>query len=469
MKEYEKEPFDELTDEQLDELLALTEHSMTEESQESIKNRVHQIIQKEELTQQPIELKKKKSKWKYILGIAAGFCLLVGFTNRDVIMSMYQKAFGKDAAELSFNADELDESVEDNGLKLTAKSSFKDGNTTYVLMTLQDLTGDRLDKETDIYEWEMLGGGNTKVIDYDASTKTATLLTSAVNWDNHENKGFKLTTFRSQPYDFETSTVIDWKKAIQDNPTWVKHPLEGGMGGGYKEEELEKLNITFEDLYKTHLEPNLLHLPLNEEDTVVVENIAYKDGLLHILAKGPNDLYHDNFNLELVSKKNHKEKGFVAAFQAVEETHNNETGRSDYYETVFNIPESEIENYDLKMEAGGYKEVVKGNWAIKLKEPSELEKKSLGEFQLDNNITLSNLVLSGLSFKFDYNPKEVKEELPLDIRIVQTDGTEHDVSNGLVELHSSSETKDDWSIIYDYIPLETISKLIINGKTIDVK
>ncbi len=67
---------------------------------------------------------------------------------KDNLKEAYYRSFGTESQKLLLNADKLSEVAEDEGLKLTAKSSFKDGDTTYVFMDLQDLTGDRLSQDT---------------------------------------------------------------------------------------------------------------------------------------------------------------------------------------------------------------------------------------------------------------------------------------------------------------------------------
>lgn len=465
MKDYEKEPFEHLTKEQLEELLKVTNQQMTIENQENIKNKVHQKIAGISNSQEKVVPLKKKRSWKYLLGAVAALSLMVGFTQRDAIKLAYLKAFGTESQQLLLNADKLNESVEDQGLKLTAKSSFKDGDTTYVLMTLQDLTGDRLSSDTLIDRWDMLNGGNTSVVDYDEETKTATLLTKAVTVDEQKDQGFKLSIFKSHREEFQTSSAIDWTSIIQKNPNWENRSMFEGNSGGYNPVELDKLGLDFDDLSKTYLESNIVDVALGRED-IKIENTAYKDGLLHVLVKQPNDLNHEAFFLSLSSKIDNKKIDSIASYQGDKNTHNNETGRTDYEETVFNVPESEIGQYDIQVEGWKYKDVVKGDWSIKLKEPVELEKKELSNVQLSNDLELSNIKLSGLSLSFTH--EAVKDELPLDVRVIQKNGEEKIISSDYSVIHSNDLKESNVTLMYDYIPLENISKIIINDKTIDV-
>ncbi|UUV98954.1 DUF4179 domain-containing protein [Vagococcus luciliae] len=379
MNKYQKEPFEELTDEQLDELLAQMNQEMPHDSKEKIKQTVFENINKE--TEKIKPLKPKKKKWAAILGAVAVLSLMVGYTQLDTIKAAYTKVFGTEADKILVEAEKLNYSVEDQGLRLTAKNTFKDGNTTYVLMELKDLTGDRLSEDTSIEDWSMLNGGNTRVINYDEKTKTATLLVSSVSWEEHKDTGFMLKRFVSHRKEMKNTVAIDWQKKLVTDVKWKKYDGEKGYGGGYDEDALKKVNKTLEELNSEYLPDNGLSIGLIPNEDVFVENMAYKDGLLHVLAKYPNTAEFSYLFLELQSKDSKNVISSVASYSVYSnETHNNETGRSDYEEFVFDIKESDLQNYDLTVEVGKNQTVVSGNWAIKLKEPKEIEKKSIKRY-----------------------------------------------------------------------------------------
>ncbi|MGY3703376.1 hypothetical protein BW731_02590 [Vagococcus martis] len=471
MNKYQQEPFEELTDEQLDELLAQMNQEMPNESKEKIKQTVFEDIHKEAEKIKP--LKPKKKKWAAILGAVAVLSLMVGYTQLDTIKAAYTKAFGTEADKILVEAEKLDYSVEDQGLKLTAKNTFKDGNTTYVLMELQDLTGDRLSEDTSISDWSMLNGGNTQVINYDKKTKTATLLVSSVAWEEHKDTGFILTGFGSHTKEMENIVSIDWKKDLATNVKWKKYDGEKGYGGGYDEDALKKINKTLEELNSEYLPNNHLSIQLIPNEEVFVENIAYKDGLLHVLAKYPNTTEFSYLFLELQSKDSKKVIPSVASYSAYSnETHNDETGRSDYEEFVFDIKESELQNYDLKVESAKTQTVVSGNWAIKLKEPKEIERKALKDITLKKeNLALSNINLSGLSLSFDVKDSspEKMEELILDVKLVKKDGEIIDLTKDGGGNIYTENGQSQVSLMYDYTELSDIDSVIINGQTLKVE
>lgn len=239
MKRIDKEPFESLSEEQLKEMEQFIEEPLTDERLMTIKNRVKREIENEnnEKEEKVVPMKKRGNK-RYMWVAAASLMLLVGFGMRDEIKIAYQRAFGTEGEQLLRQADSLDEVAEDQGLRLTAKNSFKDGDTTYVMMTLQDLEGDRLAKDTQIDAWEMLNGGNTRVVDYNEKTKTAVLLTSAISWEKHENQGFLLRRFKSHEQENTNQVALDWDKLIQPQPEWEKLKVSDGIGGGIVQKHL---------------------------------------------------------------------------------------------------------------------------------------------------------------------------------------------------------------------------------------
>lgn len=466
MKKYQKDPLEELSDEQLEELLNVTHQEMPEDSLNKIKNRVHQTIQQAEKT---VPMRKKaKKKWTKIVAAAAILTLMVGFTMKDNLKEAYYRSFGTESQKLLLNADKLSEVAEDEGLKLTAKSSFKDGDTTYVFMDLQDLTGDRLSQDTIIDKWEMLNGGNARVVSYDDKSKTASILVSSISWESHKDQGFELSRLTSGLEEKTERVSPPWQELIQEGTNWIKTPLKDGGGGGADPEELDKLGLDFDDLSSEYMEPNILNYSLNQDDSIILENATFKDGLLHLLVKYPNDLYHNGLNLTLVSKTdNAKEAGYVVSYSAGNGTHSNVTGRKDYDQVVFNVTPSELENYDLRIEDYQTKDIITGDWAVKLTQPTELEKKELGAVTLSNDEgILENIELSGLSLRFTY--EATKKEEPLNIKLKLTSGQELDVSSHDNVINIYSGEREEVSVQYDYIPLEEISEILVNGTVISV-
>lgn len=461
MKRIDKEPFESLSEEQLKEMEQFIEEPLTDERMMTIKNRVKREIENEnnEKEEKVVPMKKRGNK-RYMWVAAASFMLLVGFGMRDEIKIAYQRAFGTEGEQLLKQVDSLDEVAEDQGLRLTAKNSFKDGDTTYVMMTLQDLEGERLAKDTQIDAWEMLNGGNTRVVDYNEKTKTAVLLTSAISWEEHENQGFLLRRFKSHEQESTNQVALDWDKLIQPQPEWEKLKVSDGIGGGYRSEALDAHKLDFDELASQNLKPGVLNQPLDETEQIILENAAYKDGLLHLLVRYPNDFQHDYLDVTLNNEGKAIES--IASFNAGRGTHRNETGRTDFIEFVFDVKEDTLKKAQLSVETRSMKDVVEGNWAIRLAEPTALKKQELSDVALTSHTQFTQLSFSGLSLT-GMLTSDTTEEIPVELIAVLKDGSKKTLIAEEDQVVLNSEDADQ-SLMFNYISLEEVQTLYLNGK-----
>src|SRR5699024_5692890 len=64
---------------------------------------------------------------------------------------------------------------EDNGIKMEVVAAYNDDEMAVIYITMQDLTGDRIDESLDLYNYTLSEGAlfNSQIIGYDEETKTA--------------------------------------------------------------------------------------------------------------------------------------------------------------------------------------------------------------------------------------------------------------------------------------------------------
>ncbi|CAM3244038.1 hypothetical protein [Vagococcus fessus] len=458
-KNYKKEPLEHLTDEQLDDFLNYLEMPFREIEQKELTQKI-KVKQSEEKKVMPF----KKKKATIIATAAASVLLLSAFSQRDNIKIAYMKSFGTESQKLLLKSDKLNDEVVDNGLKLKAKTSFKDENRTYFVSELTDLKEDRLAKDTRIQRWEMLSGGNTQVVDYNPKTKTATLVTRAITMeDTTKLLGFKLNSFISHEEKFDEIYKGDLEKLMPKEAKWIDNT---NSGGGANDVELDKLGLDWDELDKRVLKPGVINEVVSTKQDIILENMALEDGLLHMLIKRPNDVNHDGFDLIVKSKQDGVALGYVASFQVDEGTHNNESGRTDYEHFIFNIGDKDLKDYSLELTGSIMKDYVKGNWAIKLAEPTYLVSKELEDLSLkEEGIELKNVSLSPLGLSFDYT---------LDKRLDKTIKTDIELKNGThkeVSFEPSDMTKksDHFMSELTYFELEDVASVTIAGKTVPFK
>lgn len=459
VKKYKKEPLEHLTDEQLDDFLNYLEEPFGETEQKELAQKI-KVKQSEE--KKVIPFKKKKAA--IIVTAAASVILLSAFSQRDNIKIAYMKSFGTDSQKLLLKSDKLNEEVVDKGLRLKAKTSFKDENRTYFVSELTDLEEDRLAKDTRIQRWEMLSGGNTQVVDYNPKTKTATLVTRAITMeDTAKPLGFKLNSFISHEEKFDEIYEGDFKKLMPKEAKWIDNT---NSGGGANDVELDKLGLDWDELNKRVLKPGVINEVLSTEQDITLENMTLEDGLLHMLIKRPNDVNHDGFYPIVKSKQDGKTLGYVASFQVDEGTHNNESGRTDYEHFIFNIGNKDLKDYSLELTGSTMKDYVKGNWAIKLAEPTYLVSKELEDVSLKNEgIELKNISLSPLGLSFDYTlDKRLDKTIKADIEL--KNGSHKEVS---FEPSDMTKKSDHFMSELTYFELEDVASVTIGGIEVPFK
>lgn len=457
MKKNKELPLEHLTDEQLDDFLQYSQ-PFTEENLKQIQIRFDQLKDAEPILSKP----KKRKRWVVTLALAASVILLTAFTQISELKQLYYQIFGAGSEEIIDNSQQLSASIEDQGLRLKAVNSFKDGDTTYFLAELTDLTEDRLDEETFLNDWSMNGGGNAQIIDYDAKTKTATILVQAIaSMDGENNNCFSLKSFKSGAIETEETLGFDLTPYLKTKATWVKENHENGFGGGYAEDLEEKYHMTLEELGENSLKAEEKTAQISQKQEISLSNVGYRDNLLHVQIKIPNTVKREYTFLSLVNKKNHKKVDSIASFQVDQGTHSNETYRTDYDEYVFDIPKEKLANYDLFVESRDYKTYQTGDWRIQMEEPQALPTKSFAaaEVTVENKkISLTDIVFSPISLSF-----ETKQATDGDFKVALQlkDGTMIDYSKD-ASVTVASEKTTKVQITGDYLKLDQVEKILIN-------
>ena len=188
----------------------------------------------------------------------------------------------------------VNRSDEDNGIRLTVDSVYLHSDAVEVYVALQDLTGDRLDETTDLFDSYRINRGfdcsaTCSLAGYDAQTRTARFLISITSFDGQDIEGDKLTFSLNRLLTGKTETEgavtgLDLA-AVQAEPTTQQVTRRGGSGIA-----AEAGGSTAET--RTALVPTgTLAAPA---PGVAITAVGYVDGLLHIQVLYENILETDN-------------------------------------------------------------------------------------------------------------------------------------------------------------------------------
>ena len=239
----------------------------------------------------------------------------------------------------------------DQGIEVTVVEAYVHGETAEAIISICDTTQNRLDDSLDLYDsyefhTEFDSTGTCKQIGYDEATKTAyfQLSMSSMNPNDRilgSKITFSLTTLLcGKKEELAKPILIDWSTIPDTVKTESADPYEGTV------------LVPGDD----QMEP---------ESGFYLSGIGYVDDKLHIQLFTPwRSVYDDHAFLYLSDAQGNRvyadmlyRGGYtMGAEEAVQ--------RSDYIDYVFDVPQSELEQYSLFGDFYSAKTRIDGNWSI---------------------------------------------------------------------------------------------------------
>ena len=252
----------------------------------------------------------------------------------------------------------VNRSDEDNGIRLTVDSVYLHSDTVEIYVSLQDLTGDRLDETTDLFDSYRINRGfdcsaTCSLAGYDAQTRTARFLISITSFDGQDIEGDKLTFSLNRLLTGKTETEgavtgLDLA-AAQAEPATQQVEWRGGSGiaaeaGGSGAET------------RTALVPTgTLAAPA---PGVAITAVGYVDGLLHIQVLYENILETDNHGQLWLENGAEKPEclGSLSFFA--------ENGSDSFEEYVFDVSPAQLADCTLYGSFVTADTLIEGSWEI---------------------------------------------------------------------------------------------------------
>ena len=235
-----------------------------------------------------------------LLAIAAAVLLLTAATgalaavNEDINALLYRVWPWASQALKPVNL-----SCEDQGIRMEVVSASLQGQEAFVTLTMQDVTGGRLDGTVDLFDSEMLhlpydGSGTCTLLDYDEETRTASFAVY-IRFSEQPSEMDKVTVSVSRILTGKRETIVDLTpllgKIEEAETVPVPNSVRGGSAGtadGHS--DIRVLNPE-----------NSLEIPVTEGVTFAGAGIS--DGILHVQLKY-DDIYHtDNHGFLTLTDK----------------------------------------------------------------------------------------------------------------------------------------------------------------------
>lgn len=254
-------------------------------------------------------------------------------------------------------------SDEDNGVKMEVISAYIHDNVAEIYIAMQDLTGNRIDGTTDLFDSYSINrpfdsSAHCKRVGYDESTGTVTFLITIEEWGNKEIAGDKITftvkEFLSHKKTYEDVEIPVFFSAVgAAKETHKPSHIRGGSGPDFKQ--------LFDRENAVALVPSapISGFPVEGID---LTGMGYIDGKLHIQTAVTNNLENDNHGFFYLEDKDGNRIDYSYSFSFVNQ--DERVGQIDYSDYVFDVPQSEISSYTLYGFFVTSGMITKGNWKV---------------------------------------------------------------------------------------------------------
>lgn len=423
------------------------EYNIKAEVEDKIQNRRPQIY-----------LKRKKS---LILVVSLIFILSIGVA--AATMPSFNNLVSLVSPDIALLLQPIGVISEDNGIKMEVVAAMNDDEMAVVYFTMQDLTGDRIDETLDIYSYFFTGARmfNIQIVDYDESTKIATLRMQANGGKKLSGKKvkFRIDSFLSHKKMFDAvDTKVDFSGIIKTIKPKVipldMNNIPGGGGDLYDEFKLKGIiNV---------LKPDQMNIAIPNIDFMYISNMDYIEDYLHIQTKWVGDGIDDHGFLYFVDALGNKVNTKAASINfGVNEFGHTEYGH-EYIEYIFDMRNVNLDEIRLMGDFVSDHQYTEGKWESTFKLQHIEEKQMIHSIEFDT-WKASNMSISPMGITLE-GRGEVNNLDGITIRANMMDG-----STQIFDSVSSYE--DDKDIKIKWIPtlpldISKIESVTINDTTV---
>ncbi len=257
----------------------------------------------------------------------------------------------------------VQKSDEDNDIKMEVVSAYIHDNAAEIYITMQDLTGERIDETTDLYDSYSINrpfdsSASCRRIRYDKETKTVTFLITINEWGHQNIIGDKITfsvkEFLSHKKNYDNVEIPVDLSSVTLAKSTQKVNSTGGGGKDYQAYAGKGEAIVLTPLQA------MSGFPVEGIDLTA---IGYIDHKLHIQMSLHNRLQSDNHGFFYLKNTS---GAIVESSYSIYFTnqYKQQEDRLDYCEYVFDIPQEELKSYSLYgdfVTSGMY---TQGSWRV---------------------------------------------------------------------------------------------------------
>lgn len=358
----------------------------------------------------------------------------------------------------------IETTSEDKGIKMKVVGAMNDDEMAVIYVTMQDLTGNRIDKTLDLYDYTLTDGHmfNSQIVDYDKDTNTATLRIQANGGTNFNNKKIKLriSSFLSQKHKHKGIEIdTDLSELKNKKVETISLSTDSTSGGGGKITDQLDTGESVEIL-----KPNETILSLPKIKFMHVSNIGFIDGQLHVQTKWSDEDIDSHGDFYLVAPSGKKVNASSNIYYGVDKSGETVYG-NNYVEYIFDANKEDLGKLKLMGDLVSNGNYTKGDWTTTFKLHSVGNEKNLN-FSEDfgswkaNKITLSSLGVTLYGKGYFKDTDNIKVSVKM--------------NNGSIQpLDSLQNFSDNKSVKAKFLPsspldLSKIKAINVNGTVVKV-
>lgn len=348
-----------------------------------------------------LEVEKKIKKPKYPIGfkrvvsipLVVCLCIMLVSTVMAGTIPSFNRLLSIVSPHIALLLQPMEISSEDNEIKMEVVGAMNDDEMAVIYLTMQDLTGNRIDKTLDIYDYSLTGFHmfNCQMVNYEEITKTATLRMEANGGKkvNGKKVSFRIGSFLSDKRTFDAvETGIKLSDIAATNTSQMvsldMNNIPGGGGVLFKELKSEgRINV---------LKTDQMNITLPKIDFMHISNMGYIDGRLHIQTKWMGEDADDHGYLYFADNSGNKiDINPSNVYFGTDEEGNTKYGR-DYVEYIFDVDNINLNQVKLMGYFVSNGKYTTGNWKNTFKIQSVGEEK-----QVDCNIKFDTWLANSIS------------------------------------------------------------------------
>ncbi|ADU29227.1 DUF4179 domain-containing protein [Evansella cellulosilytica] len=433
----------------------------------NIKNEIEKIVIPKELHERSklgvlkakSEKPKRRKLKKVVLSVGVSTAILFSTGVVAAFIPSFNNLIFHVSPDVALMLQPVEESSESNGIRAEVVGAMSDNEMAVIYITLQDVTGDRIDETLDLYDYSMTGARmfTHEIISFDEVTNSAILRIVAGGKELNDNKvNLRISSFLSDKETYEVSVNANLSEFTRKYPDTIPLDMNNIPGGGgtlfYQLRKEETVQV---------LKPNQNTISLPEIDFMHISNIGMIDDRLHIQVNWTENGMDDH-GYFYFTDNNGKEVRPSNIYFGTDDNGQTNYGR-DFTEYIFRTNNIDLENDHLIGHFVSSEKYTTGNWSTTFRMKTTGEEKRINYLEDFHTWTSDSLSVSPLGITI-YGNGYLNELNNIKVAVTMTDGST--LPFDLVRSFSEDNKVTVKFLTDRLLDISNISSVNVDGKSI---